>query len=164
MKRVLSFIFCITVSFAVSAQMNQNLRQFWNSVGQGYGNNNMDSLVDFHGCNFEKIMLDNPYPNVDERDRVWKLVYPGGEFYFYELYRTGNSFLVYWIITSDFILPERYESLFSMSINEIRELFGKEYRWQDDDTAAHGVPSGDLYFHYDDKKILEEVYWVEEFP
>lgn len=161
---MLCVVCCILISSVLSAQINPNLERFWIMIGQGYEDNNMDLLVKFHGSSYEKNLIKNPFPNVDDRDKVWKIVYPGGEFYYYELYRTGNSFLVYWFITPDFVLPKEYRDIFSLSLQGVRSFFGREYRWLNEETAGHGVPSGDIFFHYNDNKELIKIDWAAEFP
>jgi len=168
MKGIFIVICSLVFPFVVSAQLHPNLIKFWELMGQGYEHNNMEKLLDFHGPDYEKVILKNPLPDVDVRDRAWKIVYPGGEFYFYKVhnatYRTGSSFLFHWSITPSFKLPDDYKFLFEINIYQIRRFFGIENYWLKEPIAGYAVPKGAIYFTYNDKKNLVKISWSSDFP
>ena len=165
MKRLaLIMIIVLVVISQVTGQINPELQRFSDLIGNGYGNIDLEVFTAFHGSNYEKVSLDNPYPNVDEKDEVWKLVYPGGEFYFYQFHRNGNIALILWVLTSEFDMPAPYESIFGLSLGEIRRRFGREHFWFSNSIASHGQSYGALRFHYTDKQKVYQISWAADFP
>lgn len=165
MKRfVLIVIIAVVVVSQVTGQINPDLQQFSNLIGNGYGNINLDGFVAVHGSNYEQVPLDNPYSNDAEKDRVWKLVYPGGEFYFYYFGRDDHIALIHWVLTSEFDIPAPYKSVFGSSLAEIRRRFGREHFWYSDNIASHGNSNGALYFYYTNEQKVYQISWAADFP